>query len=112
MLSKKLDPAGAVRLARILEKYIKVNEPHAAKAMRRVVAELSVTALEQLRALPSLAADSIAIAMLMENPGMSDEKIAKRVGTSRSTLTRSPRYVRCRELLRAGRSESRSVTQE
>lgn len=105
MTRRRLDPAGAFRVARKLEKYIKVNEPAAARAMRRVVAELAVSAVSQLRAVPSLAADTIALAVLIENPGLSNNEIARRAGCSAKTLERSVKFRRVREMMASGREK-------
>lgn len=99
----RLDPAKAFRLARLLERHARLHNPDAVDLMKQVVAVLAVDALLLLKSVPSLSPETLAIAVLMESPGLSDLQVAKRSGCNRSTLSRSARYARCREMLGRGR---------
>lgn len=106
----RLDPAKAFRLARHLERHILASCPHAARAMRRVVAELAVDAFQANQAAASLDTETLALAVLIETQGAaSNADVARRVGCTVKTLERSDKFRRCRDMMQLQRDKYREV---
>lgn len=109
MSSKAPNYGAAYRAARRLEAWVKVHLPAARRAASRLLAELAIPVAETAEGTASLAKDTIAIAILMEDPGISDREVARRAGCSRNTLNRSTRYQKAREMQQRGRMETRAA---
>ena len=106
MAAKKLDPARAFRIAHVLMRYVDSSgDTSAAKSMRRVVAALSVPVARVAVGASSLSPATVALAVRIEHPDLSNAEIARRVGCSVKTLERDPRYRRMSEMLQLGREK-------
>lgn len=110
---KKFDHGKAFRLARVLLKHVDASgDPIAARSMRRVVTALSVPVAHIAVSAAGLSPATMALAVRIEFPELSNAEIARRVGCSVKTLERDPRYRRMSEMLQLGREKFRAPSKQ